>query len=242
MSVITPISSGKQGKAQWSFFGRQGGVSKKPFDTLNIADHVEDHIDDVNKNRELLSEFLEMPLVFIGATHSPNVVNVKSEYPIIHKDTDALVTREKNLGLVIMSADCAPIVLVDPIAHVVGVVHAGWQGMLVGVIENSVEGMLDLGAETQNMKAIIGPTISAKNFSATKERFEEVKSKEPSAAVILPNGELAVDIRKGVKTQLAKYQIKTTDLNICTFENKELFSFRRDAVTGRNATVAWLSE
>ena len=242
MSVITPISSGKQGKAQWSFFGRQGGVSKKPFDTLNIADHVEDHIDDVNKNRELLSEFLEMPLVFIGATHSPNVVNVKSEYPIIHKDTDALVTREKNLGLVIMSADCAPIVLVDPIAHVVGVVHAGWQGMLVGVVENSVEGMLDLGAETQNMKAIIGPTISAKNFSATKERFEEVKSKEPSAAVILPNGELAVDIRKGVKTQLAKYQIKTTDLNICTLENKELFSFRRDAVTGRNATVAWLSE
>lgn len=242
MSVITPISSGKQGKAQWSFFGRQGGVSKKPFDTLNIADHVEDNIEDVNKNRELLSEFLEMPLVFIGATHSPNVVNVKSEYPIIHKDTDALVTREKNLGLVIMSADCAPIVLVDPIAHVVGVVHVGWQGMLVGVVENSVEGMLDLGAETQNMKAIIGPTISAKNFSATKERFEEVKSKEPSAAVILPNGELAVDIRKGVKTQLAKYQIKTTDLNICTFENKELFSFRRDAVTGRNATVAWLSE
>lgn len=242
MSVSTPISSGKQGKAQWSFFGRQGGVSKKPFDTLNIADHVEDNIEDVNKNRELLSEFLEMPLVFIGATHSPNVVNVKSEYPIIHKDTDALVTREKNLGLVIMSADCAPIVLVDPIAHVVGVVHAGWQGMLVGVVENSVEGMLDLGAETQNMKAIIGPTISAKNFSATKERFEEVKSKEPSAAVILPNGELAVDIRKGVKTQLAKYQIKTTDLNICTFENKELFSFRRDAVTGRNATVAWLSE
>ena len=242
MSVITPISSGKQGKAQWSFFGRQGGVSKKPFDTLNIADHVEDNIEDVNRNRELLSEFLEMPLVFIGATHSPNVVNVKSEYPIIHKDTDALVTREKNLGLVIMSADCAPIVLVDPIAHVVGVVHAGWQGMLVGVVENSVEGMLDLGAETQNMKAIIGPTISAKNFSATKERFEEVKSKEPSAAVILPNGELAVDIRKGVKTQLAKYQIKTTDLNICTFENKELFSFRRDAVTGRNATVAWLSE
>lgn len=242
MSVSTPISSGKQGKAQWSFFGRQGGVSKKPFDTLNIADHVEDNIEDVNRNRELLSEFLEMPLVFIGATHSPNVVNVKSEYPIIHKDTDALVTREKNLGLVIMSADCAPIVLVDPIAHVVGVVHAGWQGMLVGVVENSVEGMLDLGAETQNMKAIIGPTISAKNFSATKERFEEVKSKEPSAAVILPNGELAVDIRKGVKTQLAKYQIKTTDLNICTFENKELFSFRRDAVTGRNATVAWLSE
>lgn len=242
MSVITPISSGKQGKAHWSFFGRHGGVSKSPYDSLNIADHVEDNLEHVSRNREILSEFLEMPLVFIGATHSPNVVNVKSEYPIIHKDTDALVTRETNLGLVIMSADCAPIVLVDPIAHVVGVIHAGWQGMLVGVVENSVEGMLDLGAETQNMKAIIGPTISAKNFSATKERYEEVKAKEPSAAVTFPNGEYAVDIRKGVKTQLAKYQIKTTDLNICTFENKDLFSFRRDPVTGRNATVAWLSE
>jgi YfiH family protein len=141
-----------------------------------------------------------------------------------------------------MSADCAPIVLVDPIAHVVGVVHAGWQGMLIGVVENSIEGMLDLGAETQNMKAIIGPTISAKNFSATKERYEEVKSKEPSAAVVLPNGEYAVDIRKGVKNQLANYQIKTTDLNICTFENTDVFSFRRDPVTGRNATVVWLSE
>jgi len=242
MSVITPISSGNQGKAHWSFFGRHGGVSKAPYNSLNVADHVEDNIDDVNRNREILSEYLEMPLVFIGATHSSNVVNVKSEYPIIHKDTDALVTRETNLGLVIMSADCAPIVLVDPIAHVVGVVHAGWQGMLIGVVENSIEGMLDLGAETQNMKAIIGPTISAKNFSATKERYEEVKSKEPSAAVVLSNGEYAVDIRKGVKNQLANYQIKTTDLNICTFENTDVFSFRRDPVTGRNATVVWLSE
>lgn len=242
MSVITPISSGKQGKAHWSFFGRNGGVSKSPFDSLNIADHVEDKIEDVNRNREILSEFLEMPLVFIGATHSPNVVNVKSEYPNVHKDTDALVTRETNLGLVIMSADCAPIVLVDPIAHVVGVVHAGWQGMLVGVVENSVEGMLDLGAETQNMKAIIGPTISAKNFSANQDRYEEVKNKVPSAAVKLSNGDYAVDIRKGIKTQLAKYQIKTTDLNICTFENKDLFSYRRDPITGRNATVVWLTE
>lgn len=242
MSVITPISSGKQGKAHWSFFGRHGGVSKSPFDSLNIADHVEDKIEDVNRNREILSEFLEMPLVFIGATHSSNVVNVKSEYPNVHKDTDALVTRETNLGLVIMSADCAPIVLVDPIAHVVGVVHAGWQGMLVGVVENSVEGMLDLGAETQNMKAIIGPTISAKNFSANQDRYEEVKNKVPSAAVKLSNGDYAVDIRKGIKTQLAKYQIKTTDLNICTFENKDLFSYRRDPITGRNATVVWLTE
>lgn len=242
MSVITPISSGKQGKAHWSFFGRNGGVSKSPFDSLNIADHVEDKIEDVNRNREILSEFLEMPLVFIGATHSSNVVNVKSEYPNVHKDTDALVTRETNLGLVIMSADCAPIVLVDPIAHVVGVVHAGWQGMLVGVVENSVEGMLDLGAETQNMKAIIGPTISAKNFSANQDRYEEVKNKVPSAAVKLSNGDYAVDIRKGIKTQLAKYQIKTTDLNICTFENKDLFSYRRDPITGRNATVVWLTE
>lgn len=242
MSVITPISSGKQGKAHWSFFGRHGGVSKSPFDSLNIADHVEDKIEDVNRNREILSEFLEMPLVFIGATHSSNVVNVKSEYPNVHKDTDALVTRETNLGLVIMSADCAPIVLVDPIAHVVGVVHAGWQGMLVGVVENSVEGMLDLGAETQNMKAIIGPTISAKNFSSNQDRYEEVKNKVPSAAVKLSNGDYAVDIRKGIKTQLAKYQIKTTDLNICTFENKDVFSYRRDPVTGRNASVVWLTE
>ena len=242
MSVPTPISSGKQGRANWSFFSRQGGVSKKPFDSLNVADHVQDNLEDVAKNREILSEYLEMPLVFIQATHSPNVAKVQSEYPQVQADTDALVTRETNLGLVIMSADCAPIVLLDPISHVVGIVHAGWQGMLVGVVKNSIEAMLDLGAETQNMKAVIGPTISAKNFSATKERYEEVLAVEPSAAVKLSNGELAVDIRRGVKTQLAKYQIKTTDLNICTFDNNDLFSFRRDPVTGRNATVAWLSK
>ena len=107
---------------------------------------------------------------------------------------------------------------------------------------NAVEGMLDLGAEPENLKAIIGPTISAKNFIATQERFDEVKDIEPSAAVKLADGQLAVDIRKGVKHQLAQYQIKTTDLNICTFDTAEMFSFRRDPVTGRNATVAWLSE
>jgi YfiH family protein len=183
-----------------------------------------------------------MPLVYIQATHSPNVVNVQSEFPEVHVDTDALVTRETNLGLVIMSADCAPIVLVDPIAHVVGVVHAGWQGMLVGVVANAVEGMFDLGAEPENLKAIIGPTISAQNFLATQERFDEVKDIVPTAAVKLANGQLAVDIRKGVKHQLAQYQIKTTDLNICTFDTPELFSFRRDPETGRNATVVWLSQ
>ena len=242
MSVPKPISSGKSGKANWSFFSREGGVSKKPYDSLNIADHVKDNDEDVVKNREILSEHLAMPLVYIGATHSHNVVNVKSEFPDVHQDTDALVTRETHLGLVMLSADCAPIVLLDPVAHVVGVVHAGWKGMLVGVVTNAVEGMLDLGAEPENLKAIIGPTISAKNFIATQERFDEVNDIEPIAAVKLPDGQLSVDIRKGVKHQLAQYQIKTTDLNICTFDTLELFSFRRDPVTGRNATVAWLSE
>ena len=242
MSVPAPISSGKTGKANWSFFGRQGGVSKKPFDSLNVADHVKDKEENVFKNREILAENLAMPLVYIQATHSPNVVNVQSEFPEVHVDTDALVTRETNLGLVIMSADCAPIVLVDPIAHVVGVVHAGWQGMLVGVVANAVEGMFDLGAEPENLKAIIGPTISAQNFLATQERFDEVNDIVPTAAVKLANGQLAVDIRKGVKHQLAQYQIKTTDLNICTFDTPELFSFRRDPETGRNATVVWLSQ
>ena len=242
MSVPAPISSGKTGKANWSFFGRQGGVSKKPFDSLNVADHVKDKEENVFKNREILAENLAMPLVYIQATHSPNVVNVQSEFPEVHVDTDALVTRETNLGLVIMSADCAPIVLVDPIAHVVGVVHAGWQGMLVGVVANAVEGMFDLGAEPENLKAIIGPTISAQNFLATQERFDEVKDIVPTAAVKLANGQLAVDIRKGVKHQLAQYQIKTTDINICTFDTPELFSFRRDPETGRNATVVWLSQ
>jgi len=242
MSVPAPISSGKTGKANWSFFGRQGGVSKKPFDSLNVADHVKDKEENVFKNREILAENLAMPLVYIQATHSPNVVNVQSEFPEVHVDTDALVTRETNLGLVIMSADCAPIVLVDPIAHVVGVVHAGWQGMLVGVVANAVEGMFDLGAEPENLKAIIGPTISAQNFLATQERFDEVKDIVPTAAVKLANGQLAVDIRKGVKHQLAQYQIKTTDLNICTFDTPELFSFRRDPETGRNATVVWLNQ
>lgn len=242
MSVPVPISSGKTGKANWSFFGRQGGISKKPFDSLNVADHVKDNEENVLKNREILAENLAMPLVYIQATHSPNVVNVQSEFPEVHVDTDALVTRETNLGLVIMSADCAPVVLVDPIAHVVGVVHAGWQGMLVGVVANAIEVMFELGAEPENLKAIIGPTISAQNFIATQERFDEVKDIEPTAAVKLANGQLAVDIRKGVKHQLAQYQIKTTDLNICTFDTPELFSFRRDTETGRNATVVWLSQ
>ena len=80
MSVPTPISSGKSGKANWGFFSRQGGISKKPYDSLNIADHVKDNDEDVARNREILSEHLSMPLVYIGATHSPNVVNVKSRH------------------------------------------------------------------------------------------------------------------------------------------------------------------
>jgi len=241
MSVPEPISASRVGKINWNFYGRQGGVSKGKFTSLNIAQHVGDSLEDVEKNRDLISESLDIPLVLINATHSANVVQVLSEVPKVHENADALVTRETELGLVVMSADCAPIVLADPIAHVVGVVHAGWQGMLTGVVNNAVEAMLDLGAETQNMTATIGPSISAKNFGATQERFDKVQSQMPNAAIKLTNGNLAIDIIKGIKQQLASFQIKTQDLGICTFENNEVFSYRRDKETGRNATVAWIN-
>jgi polyphenol oxidase len=241
MSVPKPISASHVGKIHWNFYGKNGGVSKGKFTSLNIAEHVGDDLADVEQNRELISDTLDIPLVFINATHSANVVQVLSEVPKVHENTDALVTRETGLGIVVMSADCAPIILADPIAHVVGVVHAGWQGMLAGVVNSAVEAMLELGAETQNMTATIGPSVCAKNFEVTQERFDKVLNLIPSAAIKLNNGNLAVDITKGIKKQLASFQIKTLDLGICTFENSDVFSYRRDKETGRNATVAWIS-
>jgi YfiH family protein len=148
------------------FFGRRGGVSKGLVSGLNVGLGADDDAGDVARNRALAVEAV-VPgarLVTVYQVHSPTCV-VAGEWDDAHRPhADALVTDRPGVVLGIVTADCAPILLADREAGVVGAAHAGWKGAFGGVAEATVEAMVALGARRERIAAAIGPCIAQASY------------------------------------------------------------------------------
>ena len=144
---------------------RQGGVSQAPFDTFNVAHHVGDSPDDVQKNRVILRETLALPSepLWLNQTHS-NSVSTGGNC-----EADAAYTREPNTPLVIMTADCLPILLCDTEGTEVAAIHAGWRGLAHGVIENTLK---HFSAKPENILAWLGPAIGPSAFEVGQDVYD----------------------------------------------------------------------
>jgi purine-nucleoside/S-methyl-5'-thioadenosine phosphorylase / adenosine deaminase len=169
--------------ARHGFFTRQGGASSGVFRGLNCGAGSSDQRDIVAINRARVASALGVAperLVGIHQTHSANVATVDGppEAPIV---ADALVTGTPDLALSVLTADCQPVLLVDPEAGVIGAAHAGWRGALAGVMEATVEAMERLGARPAAIRAVIGPTISQRNYEVGPELFEDITIDDPEA-------------------------------------------------------------
>jgi len=149
---------------------RQGGVSAGPYESLNLGLHVGDNAEAVLENRRRTAASLGADLgdlVFCNQSHGRNVYVAtaadRGRGALSQDDaittTDALVTTEPGIVLVVMVADCVPIVLYDPVARVLSCVHAGWRGTVARVSQAAVEAMAALGSEPGNIIAGIGPAI-----------------------------------------------------------------------------------
>lgn len=226
----------------------RGGLGCSAFDSFNLALHVGDDIKAVQANRigllQVLQPYAVERLVWLNQTHSTNVVRVDTTLQNDLVDADALITTQRGVGLVIMTADCLPIMLTDANGQVVACLHAGWRGLADGIIEATIAQMR---AETQvsPTHAWLGAAIGATAFevgSEVRDQFMSYSSAAAAAFVLQPNGRYLADLYLLARLRLQGLGvIEISGGDRCTVSEPALFySYRRDCVTGRMATVAFL--
>ncbi|MBV8965577.1 MAG: peptidoglycan editing factor PgeF, partial [Mycobacteriaceae bacterium] len=155
-------------------------------------------------------------------------------------DTDGLVTTEPRLALAVVTADCVPVLMADARAGVVAAVHAGRVGAQRGVIPRAVEAMQAAGASVDDVSVLLGPAVSGPNYEVPEQMAAEVEAALPGSRTTSRRGTPAVDLRLGIAYQLKTLGVDAIDIDPrCTFDDPALFSHRRDAPTGRLASLIW---
>ncbi|TDD62586.1 polyphenol oxidase family protein, partial [Actinomadura rubrisoli] len=156
---------------------------------------------------------------------------------------DAIVTTVPGLALAVLVADCAPVLLADPAAGVVGAAHSGRPGTAAGVVPALVKRMCERGADPARIAAAIGPAACGGCYEVPAVMRDEVAAVVPAAYATTSKGTPGLDIRAGIAAQLAAEGVADVRVDPrCTIESPELFSYRRDGRTGRFAGYVWLRE
>ena len=223
---------------------RAGGVSKGPYESFNLGDHVGDDVEAVEANRARLAEGIGLSpdrLVWMEQVHGRTVATVDGPQAEPLEATDAVVTKRAGLGLVVLTADCVPVLLGDQEAGVVGAVHAGRVGARVGVVVEALKAMMALGAELERIEVLLGPSVCGECYEVPADMQRDVEKHLPGSASKSRKGTPALDLRAGLWNQLGSAGVGKIGVDPrCTFEEKDLFSHRRQAPTGRLASVVWI--
>jgi YfiH family protein len=223
---------------------RSGGVSSAPFDTFNLGDHVGDDPVAVAENRARLAAAIGLGadrVVWMNQVHGDRVEVVDEPRDSAVGDTDALVTVTPRLALAVITADCVPVLLADASAGVVAAVHAGRVGAQRGVVARTVEEMIGQGARAGDISALLGPAVSGGNYEVPAAMADEVEAALPGSRTTTVSGTPGLDLRSGIARQLADLGVTSIDTDPrCTVADPTLFSHRRDAPTGRFASLIWM--
>ncbi|MEH3140125.1 MAG: peptidoglycan editing factor PgeF [Mycobacterium kyogaense] len=222
---------------------RAGGVSKAPFATFNLGDHVGDDPAAVAANRRRLATATGLGtdgVVWMNQTHSTRVAVVDHGGETVD-DADGLVTTTPSLGLAVVTADCVPVLLADARHGVIGAVHAGRVGAAGGIVPRAVEVMVDAGARVEDISVLLGPAVSGPNYEVPAEMADDVERALPGSRTRTRRGTPGLDLRAGIARQLHGLGVTAIDVDPrCTYADPNLFSHRRGAPTGRLASLIWL--
>jgi YfiH family protein len=217
------------------FTDRLGGASSDEYASLNLGDHVGDDLEVVAANRALVS-------AKFGSTQYMNQVH-GNRVAIIEEVTDevptadALVTGIPGITLAVMVADCIPLLLKSKDS--VAAVHVGRKGLLNRVAEKAIDVMREIS--DAQISAIIGPAICGKCYEVSPEIFSEVTASHPESASQTRSNTPSLDLVAALISDLGKLGITEIDnQSRCTLEDKDLYSYRRDGATGRQAGLVWL--
>lgn len=180
--------------------------------------------------RSQLSKFLSLPTVaFMKQVHGNEISVVNSSSSEL-PEVDGLVTNQRSIALAVQVADCLPLLLQSDVA--VAAVHVGRKGLLNGVALKAVEALKGFGAK--NISGVVGPHICGKCYEVDQEMFDQITKVHPATK----SGGRNLDLFAGLAEQLS--QIPLVNLNICTLENSDYFSYRRGGESGRQVGVICL--
>lgn len=237
-----------------AFFGRRGGSSTGDFASLNMSESSGDKLNHVAQNRQQAVAALGFPienLATVRQVHSASVVAITAPPdPNERIEADAMVSNLPGLIMGILTADCAPVLLADAEAGVIGAFHAGWKGAVGGIAHGTVMGMVSLGADPARIVAAIGPTISLQNYEVGPEFAADVLRQHRDAANRFSKpdgGREHFDLPGFVFDQLHGAGVGLVDdLRLCTYaEPKRFFSHRyathRGTTTGRQMALIGLT-
>jgi polyphenol oxidase len=189
------------------FTSRAGGASPPPFASLNLSKTVGDEPAAVQRNRELVAAacgLLAGQLAWMEQVHGTEVARVSErQLPPAQPRADAIFTDVPGLALCVQVADCAPVLIADPEAGLVGAAHAGRAGVAAGVVPALTAAMTAAGAQPARMVARIGPAICGGCYEVPAELQDQVAAAVPAAACRTRAGSAGIDIRAGVTAQLA---------------------------------------
>ena len=233
---------------------RNGGISAAPYNSLNLGEHVKDNPLHVAQNRQLFSQFLPSEPVWLNQIHGIDVIDAANTS--CAPSADASYAMQKNVVCVTMTADCLPILLCDQAGTAVASIHAGWRSLCDGVIEAT---LFQLQANHANLQASdfmawLGPAIGPNAFEVGAEVREQFMAKDAQSESAFKKHS---DNQEQDKWLANIYKIATQRLNNCgitqiygggqdetwcTYTDEDrFFSFRRDGLTGRMATLIWLA-
>ncbi len=220
------------------FFGRDGGVSTGVYASLNCGPGSRDAPAAVaeNRSRAMNALALSAKLVTSAQIHGARVHTVSAGWDFaVRPEGDGLVTTLAGVALGILTADCAPVLLADAEAGVIGAAHAGWKGAAAGVLESTVAAMEKLGAKSARIVAVIGPTICQANYEVGADMRARFGAQDDQffAASERP-GHFQFDLPGYVRTRLERVGIgQVGDLGLCTYPPANgFFSYRRTTHLG----------
>jgi YfiH family protein len=223
---------------------RQGGVSQPPFESLNLAQHVGDDPCAVARNRTRLRELCGLPQepFWLQQVHGRRVADGASDEPGC--EADAVYSRQAGQVCAVLTADCLPLLITDRAGREVCAVHAGWRGLAAGVVEAAVS---KLTAAAPELLVWLGPAIGPVAFEVgaeVREAFVERQTADEAAFQRNARGRWQADIYLLARLRLQRLGVAFVGGgDCCTWSQETLFySYRRDGVTGRMASLIWLDQ
>ena len=236
------------------FFNSSGGKSKGIYQSLNCGPGSKDLSVNVKKNLQVVKKKISNSaknIFLLNQIHSNKLVYIDNNYKLTKKPkADAVITNQKNLPIAVLTADCVPILIYDNKKRIVAAIHAGWKGAFKGIIDKVIKFMVKKGCSLKNITAVIGPSISVKNYEVKDDFMKKFikKDKKSLKYFKIENNKLYFDLSQYVYSQILQNKIKNIDtIKLDTFDIKNKFFSARRALSlkqndyGRNISIIMLN-
>ena len=237
-----------------AFFNSVGGQSKNIYKSLNCGPGSKDKISNIKKNLQIVRKNISKKaknIFLLHQFHSNKFIYIDEKYNNKKKPkADAVITNQKYLPIAVLTADCAPILIYDSKMKMVAAIHAGWKGAIKGIINKVIKFMIKKGCELKNMTAVIGPSISLKNYEVKEDFKNKFIKRNKKNSIFFKNKKkkLYFDLTGYIYSSLKIIRIKQIDiLKIDTFDIKHKFFSARRALKlkhndyGRNISIIMIN-